>query len=79
MTFHRLFFAAAVGLAGAALLVVGLWSGYAALGTEESELWWLALGLAVPGLVLVVAGYRWMNREIARGEAEGRADDQLSP
>ena len=73
MTFHRLFFAAVVGLAGAALIIVGLWTAYAASGTDDSNLWWLALGLALPGLGLAVAGYRWMNRELARGEAE-RAD-----
>lgn len=70
MTFHRLFFAAVVGLAGAALLVVGLWSGYAALGIDDANLGWLALGLAVPGLVLLAAGYRWMTRELARGARE---------
>lgn len=70
MTFHRLVFAAVVGLAGAALLIAGLWAGYAALGTDDANLGWLALGLAAPGVALVVAGYRWMSRELARGEAD---------
>ena len=70
MTFHRLFSAAVVGLAGAAVLIVGLWTAYAASGTDDPNLWWLALGLALPGLDLVVAGYRWMNRELARGAEE---------
>ena len=70
MTFHRLFFAAVIGLAGAALLIVGLWTAYAASGTDDRNLWGLAVGLALPGLALLVAGYRWMNRELARNEAE---------
>lgn len=70
MTFHRLFFAATIGLAGAALVLVSLWSGYAALGTNDTDLGWLTLLLLIPGLVLVVAGYRWMNRELGRGAEE---------
>ena len=70
MTFHRLVFAAVLGLAGAALLVVGLWTAFAASGTDDRSLWWLALGLASPGLVLVLVGYRRMSRELARGERE---------
>lgn len=70
MTFHRLFFAAVIGLAGAALLIVSLWAAYAASGTDDRNLWGLAVGLALPGLALLVAGYRWMNRELARSEAE---------
>lgn len=63
MTFHRLFFATAVGLAGTALIITSLWSGYAALGTGDTSLGWLAVGLGIPGAIAVVYGYRAMRRE----------------
>ncbi len=69
MTFHRLFFAAVLGLAGTALVVVGLWTGFAALGTDDTNLGWLAFGLALPGLLFIVLGYRGINRELARDGA----------
>lgn len=73
MTFHRLFFAATLGLGGTALLVASVLAAFAATGTEDTDLASFAVVLAVPGLILLVAGYRLMHRELARGETE-RAD-----
>lgn len=45
------------------MVLTALWSGYAAIGTDDVRLGWLALGLAVPGVGAMIYGYRAMQRE----------------